>query len=500
MQSHPCASRVAILSLGLALAATNARAQDTNRVSTDSAGNQSDSFSNSPSLSLDGSVISFSSGATNLVPSDTNQCWDVFVRDRTTGTTERVSVDSVGTEGNDHSSCVWKQSLSSDGMVVTFFSLATNLVSGDTNGAHDVFVHDRSTGTTVLASVDSNGNLGNGMSRYGVISADGKVVAFVSDATNLVPGDTNGVRDVFVHDLVSGATERVSVDTQGAEADGGSDALTLSADGRCVAFVSGATNLVAGDTNQVVDVFVRDRVLGTTERISVDASGNEGNGWSLAPSISADGRYVAFESYATNLVPYDTNHQGDVFLVDRTAGTIVRCSVDSAGTQVMGSSVSAVVSSSGALVAFSSDAAYLVANDKNAKQDCFLHDVQAGTTIRISVDSNGGEANDGSYQPAISGDGTVLAFVSDATYLVPFDTNHAPDVFVHELFSARRSNYGQGLAGTNGVPRSQPSRTRSSGRRSRSTSPTRSAHRRPACCSSASSRAHSRRSSAPTSS
>lgn len=247
-------------------------------------------------------------------------------------------------------------------------------------------------------------------------------------------------------------TQRVSIATSGVQGQQASTLCSISGDGRFVAFSSVAPNLVAGDTNGCADVFVRDRVLGTTERVSVDASGNEGDQFSLEPSISGDGRYVAFASSASNLVPSDTNHNWDVFLVDRAAGTIVRCSVKSSGLQANNDSGSAFVSPSGAFVAFRSAASNLVANDGNFKEDCFIRDVQAGTTTRVSVDSNGGEANGDCADPSISGDDMTLALDGGATNLVSSDTNYRNDVFVHERCSASRSNYGSGLAGTNGVP------------------------------------------------
>src|SRR5207245_298074 len=217
-------------------------------------------------------------------------------------------------EGNGASTGV---ALSADGRFVAFTSVATNLVAGDANGVSDVFVHDRQAGTTERVSVDSAGSEGNGASTGVALSADGRFVAFTSVATNLVAGDTNGAADVFVHDRQTGTTERGSVDSAGSEGNGASTGVALSADGRFVAFTSAATNLVAGDTNGVTDVFVHDRQTGTTERVSVDSAGIEGNGASAGVALSADGRFVAFTSVATNLVAGDTNGAADVFVHDR---------------------------------------------------------------------------------------------------------------------------------------------------------------------------------------
>src|SRR5437016_6896835 len=189
---------------------------------------------------------------------------------------------------------------------------------------------------TERASLDSTGALANAINieRFcPTLAADGRFVAFGSDATNLVTGDTNAVSDAFVDDRVTGPTERVSVSSAGAEANGTSFAPAISADGRFVAFPSEATNLVTRDTNGVTDVFVRDRLTGSTERVSVSSAGAEANGTSFAPAIAADGRFVAFASDATNLVGRDTNGAVDIFVHDRVTGATKRVSVASTGSQ-----------------------------------------------------------------------------------------------------------------------------------------------------------------------
>jgi hypothetical protein len=208
------------------------------------------------SLSVDGRYVVFESAASTLVPGDTNGSWDVFVRDRETDTTERVSVGSTGEEGNDTS---YSGPISADGRYVVFLSWASNLVPEDTNGVGDVFLHDRLTGQTELLSVSSTGEQGDGESFPSAISADGRYVAFHSYATNLVPGDTNGTYDVFVHDRETGATERVSIGSAGEQGNGQSLWADMSPDARCVAFSSDASNLVPGDTNGATDILVRVR-------------------------------------------------------------------------------------------------------------------------------------------------------------------------------------------------------------------------------------------------
>jgi Tol biopolymer transport system component len=233
------------------------------------------------------------------------------------------------------------------------------------------------------------------------ISADGRFVAFVSW--------TGGRTGVFVRDRQAGTTEVVSVAADGAWANEHSDYPSISADGRFVAFVSFASNLVSGDTNNDRDIFVRDRQTGTTERVSVAADGAPANGGSGSPAISGDGRFVAFQSGATNLVPGSTH--GGIYVRDRLTSTTERVSD--------GGSESVAISADGRFVAFASG-------------QVLVRDRQLGTTERVSVSTGGEGANGGSRFPSISGDGRFVAFESWASDLVPGDTNGRRDVFVVE--------------------------------------------------------------------
>jgi hypothetical protein len=447
------------VAIGTVLAAADlAPAQQTKRVSLDSSGAQANRWSMRSSIAADGRRIAFESGATNLVASDTNALTDIFVRDLATGVVERVSVDSSGAQSNGGSE---GPALSADGNVVAFFSFASNLVAGDNNGHDDVFARDLATGVTELVSVDSSGNPGNDHSYRMALSTDGRFVAFESLATNLVASDTNSRLDVFVRDRATGTTERISVDSAGAEANGESALPSISADGRYVAFYSYATNLVAGDTNAFSDVFVRDRATGTTERVSVDSSGAQGDGDSVTPALSADGNVVAFFSRATTLVPNDTNFQVDLFVHDRTTGTTERDSVDSAGNESNNDSGGSLnhgpaLSADGRFVAFESMATNLIASDGNGTLDVFVRDRASGATNRVSVDTSGAESDDASELDSMTADGGRVSFSSVATNLVAGDTNGCDDVFVRDQLVARWSNYGAGLAGTHGVPAIAP--------------------------------------------
>ena len=333
--------------------------------------------SQGPSMSADGRFVAFQSAATNLVPGDTNDLiLDIFVRDRLAGKTEKVSVNSNEIGANEFSSMA---SISADGRFVAFRSHAPNLVTGDSNNAYDIFVRDRLLGTTERVSVSSDEIEADEDSGWLSISGDGQVVVFSSKARNLVPGDASNLADmvdIFARDRVAGTTEKVSVAIGRAQASARSANLSVSADGRFVAFDSGANNLVPGDTNGLMDVFVRDRLAGTTERANISTNGDQADNFSMfvKPSISADGRYVVFELPASNLVAGDTNLHTDVFVRDRLRAVTERVSVNSAGAEVSGSSLWPIISADGRYVAFYSSADDMVPNDTNNVTDAFVRD------------------------------------------------------------------------------------------------------------------------------
>ncbi|MGZ8184294.1 MAG: hypothetical protein ACXWT1_20310 [Methylobacter sp.] len=418
-----------LLSVFLVSTENSHAAGETSRISADSAGTQGNLYSYPASISVDGRYVAFSSGADNLVPGDTNVYDDIFVHDRLTGEITRVSVDSAGKQGNDNSN---SPSISADGRYVAFSSAAENLMPGDTNKATDVFVHDRLTHITTRISVHSNGGQTGYLrsSSASVISADGRYVAFTSKAENLVSNDTC-CSDIFVHDRLTGKTTRVSVDPTGLGGNSWSGHLSINADGRYVAFSSRASNLVPGDGNNAADIFVRDRMNATTTRVSVNSAGLEANGGSFHASISADGRYVAFESSANNLVPGDTCCS-DIFVHDRTTAITTRVSVKSSGAGGNRGSGSPFISADGRYVAFVSDASNLVTGDTNDTLDIFVHDRITAKTTRVSLDTAGGEGNNRSDTPSLSADGRYVAFDSVASNLVADDSNEAVDVFVRD--------------------------------------------------------------------
>ncbi len=411
----------------LASVAIPAAATPIERISVGPGGVQGEFDSFVRSISGDGRFVAFDSGSTGLVAGDSNGRTDAFVRDVRAGITSRVSVATGGGQGNQDS---FNPQISGSGRFVAFGSSATNLVPGDTNGADDVFVRDRKTGTTRRVSLRSGGGQGNGNSFVEAISNRGRFVVFTSDASNLVPHDTNRVADTFVRDRRTGTTERVSLGSSGGQGNDFSQGAAISADGRYVAFGSSASNLVPGDTNGSRDIFVRDRNTNTTTRVNVSSAGRQANLPSLFPSISADGRYVGFWSGATTLVPGDTNAVTDAFVHDLITGTTIRVSVAPGGSDANGATEEPSLSAKGRYAVFSSDASNLVDGDTNGDADVFLRDLQTATTSRLSLSAAGAQGNSFSVGPVISADGNTVAFSSDASNLVPGDTNARSDVYV----------------------------------------------------------------------
>ncbi|MGY6213684.1 hypothetical protein ACW73L_00885 [Methylolobus aquaticus] len=419
----------------LLMAAASATASgETTRISERSGSSVGLSSYERPGVSADGRYVAFASRSSDVVAGDTNGVSDVFVRDRATRRTIRISVGSDGRQADAMSDA---PSLSPNGRFIAFRSSASNLVPSDTNGAADVFVHDLKTGETTRASIDSSGTQGNLSSGPEIaLSADGRFIAFSSAASNLVPGDTNGERDFFVHDRNTRETKRINVDSRGrqstlAYSDNG---LAISADGRFVAFTSSANALVPGDNNDRADVFVHDRQTQETTRVSVDSAGAEQNGSVLRGiDLSADGRYVAFSSGADNLVPDDTNRVYDIFVHDRSNGMTTLASGRSGAAPPFGNALEPRLSADGRFVAFGSLDPNFASGDANRAGDVFVYDRLTRQTQRISSNPDGVAGDAGSFVPAsISADGRFVAFTSDASDLIDHDTNGATDVFVRD--------------------------------------------------------------------
>jgi Tol biopolymer transport system component len=407
--------------------AVAAAAPGTSRVSVATGGGQADAYSLSTAVSADGRYIAFSSDATNLVPGDTNGQGDIFLRDQRRGTTTRISVSSTG-EQADHVS--GSPTISANGRYVAFASFASNLVPGDTNEWYDIFVHDTRTGTTERINVSADGDQADGDSYQPSITADGRYVIYESGGGNLVPGAGPG--NVLRYDRRTGATTVVSVNPDGRPA-GESFAPTVSPNGRYVAFVSFASTLVSGDTNAAGDIFVRDLTTGRTVRASVTDDERQVAGDSRGTSVTDNG-LVGFWSEDPAVVPDDTNGAADAFVRDTVSGTTVRVSVSNTGAEGNQPSADPDLSGDGRYVVFNSGASNLVGSDTNGYLfDVFLRDLETGRTLLVSRNSAGEQGDLDSVNPNITTDGRSVVYDSNATNLVDGDTNDELDVFITGL-------------------------------------------------------------------
>lgn len=403
-----------------ALAVPEARAATTELISRNARGAVGSDMSHTATISNDGRRVAFISEAVNLVQPDTNgHLDDVFVFDRATRKTTIASVSSQGVQGND---ICWTARISGDGQSVAFVSRSTNLVPGDASAWDYVFVRDLVHGATVRASIDRDGQ--PMAAELGAISTTGRFVVFTGYAAGKSP-------NVYLRDLKAGITRLVGVGLGGRTADGWSSAVSVSANGRYVLFDSSATNLVSGDTNRRGDVFVRDMFARKTIFVSVGLDGAVVDSGSSGAGISENGRYVAFSSAADNIVP-TTVDGPQLYVRDLDTATTSLASIGSDG-QPVSSVAFAAISGDGRTVAFDTVAAGVVAGDTNGVLDVFVRDLQPGVTERISVSASGAQAGATSmfyYNGVLSRDGGVVAFTSAATNLVPADPNPRQDVYV----------------------------------------------------------------------
>jgi Tol biopolymer transport system component len=409
-------------------------------VSTMTDGTQGSGGATQCAISGNGRYIAFTSAAADLVPDDTNNHTDIFVKDRSTGVLERVSVNASGGQASGVSSQGYTgsfdSSISADGRYVAFASAANNLIPDDLNNRTDIFVKDRQTGAVRLVSVTSAGVQASGECTDPDISADGRYVVFNTQSNNLTAGTPSGNHQIYWKDLQTGAIERVSVDAVGEPLMGSAYESSVSGDGNLVVFMLEQFFGSGG-----FQIYQRNVSAGTTSVISLNTAGEPGNSESTEAVISRDGRRVVFRSRASDLVESDTNFSPDIFVRDLQTSTTVRVSVASNGTESAGSCYNPALSDDGRFAVFRSAATTLVAGDLNDRDDIFLHDLQTGETVRVSVADGGTEGNGGSLGAKIAGSGATVAFISSASNLVPADSNDSnADVFVavNPLFVAVR--------------------------------------------------------------
>lgn len=448
---------------------------DIKLVSANAVGVMADGGTNSgdnsaPVISADGRFVVFNSWGANLIAPDTNNNSDTFYKDTQTGRIEFAVSDALGvrppqqTNGVQYGSYF---SMSADGLYVAFETSANNLVdltfladpnsatgstinsttitSGDNNGDTDVYVKDLVTGALKLVSATAAGLAPSGAGASGyvshspAVSADGHYVAFTSSANNLVAGDTNTAADIFIKDLQSGSVRRVSTNAGGSQSNGGSDHAVFSADGRYVFFESNAKNLGGESTDFRWNIYRKDLQGGAIVCASTDANGAfaAGNTWSFAAStnaaVSAEGRFVVFESSAANLVSGDTNQRPDIFYKDLQTGAIQRVSVSTTGGQMTGSNVTsaASISADGRYVVFNSTSSELVAGSSSS--NVFIRDMQTG---ELKVVSDYPATKWGTPQRALSFDGCISA---DGRFVV-LKTNYPTDDDVYDYQVYRLNN------------------------------------------------------------
>ncbi|MCB5175448.1 TolB family protein [Microvirga lenta] len=395
------------------------------RVSTMADGSQGNERSQNATFSADGRYVLFDSYA-KLVPGDTTAWRDVYIKDLLTGTVRQVSTAANGAPatGGDSDNARF----SADGRYVVFESSARDLVPGDTNGERDIFRKDLVTGAVVRVSTAAGGVENDGSSQA-QISEEGRYILFQSLAA-LLPDDTNGKNDIYIKDVQDNILRRVSLANGWTEeSNGWSERPQLSPDGNSALFESIANNFVPNDTNDKADIFIKNFVTGAVTHVSSAADGTGGNGTSRDAHFSRDGRYVVFESDSTNLVTGDTNGDYDIFRKDLLTGAITRVSTAADGAEGNGTSQRAEFSADGRYVTFQSTSSNLVAGDTNGSWDVFRKDLVTGEIIRLSTDAAGAEGNDSSYRLRLSEDGRYGVFESLADNLVPGDTNGWTDIF-----------------------------------------------------------------------
>lgn len=400
-------------------------------------GAKADASAFNHSMSATGRYVVFSSGATNLGGGGIAGA-EAYRRDRVSGATTHVSLSSAGTPMNALLHQARAPRVSADGNYVVFYSNSDVLHGDDVDTTNDIFLRDVGGSATQLLSRASGGAKGNGDSTGAVISANGRYVAFTSASTNL-GADADVDDDVFVRDLQTDTTILASRATgaAGAPSDGLSYVTDISADGRYVVFYSNATNLDGADTNFLNDVYVRDIVADTTTLVSRNDAGIVGNADSSFGTISDDGRYLSFQSVSTNLSVDDADATDDVFVRDTVAGVTKLASraTGLAGAKGDASSTAPAISGDGRYLSFESLATNLATGDTNAVGDVFHRDLQTGTTLLLSRASgaNGAVADGQSFQPSISTDGLTVVFGSTATNLHGDDADASSDVYVREV-------------------------------------------------------------------
>jgi Tol biopolymer transport system component len=390
-------------------------------------GGTGNGISKHTSTDRSGRYVAFASRASDLIDGNREHGRDVFVYDRSR---HKITVISRRRDGRFPNGPSERPDMSGNGQWVAYASRASNLVDRDENGRSDVFVSNRSTGKTKLVSKARGGGTGKRASTSAAVDDGGHRIAFGSLASNLVRHDHNHTGDVFLFHRRTGRTTLVSAALTGGAANGRSFDPAISGNGRFVAYTSVATDLVEGATAHHGDVFLFDRRNGTNMLVSRAISGGPGNNVSTTPSISHNGRYIAFASFASDLVAGDSNGTWDVFRYDRVSGAMELVSRSTSGGSGNSGSFTPAIDDHGAIVAFASDATNLGPVDTNQRRDVYVRNLARGKTRLMSANADGEAGNASSGRPSVSGDGSYVTFESAASDLVRPDRNKTWDVFL----------------------------------------------------------------------
>ena len=412
----------------------------TQLVSVSSQGVPANSSCKNPDISYDGRFVVFECRASNLVPNDTNKVSDIFVHDRQTGATERVSVGPNGIQANGPSD---EPAISDDGRFVVFTSKAKNLIPSPAQAVGmasyrgpgiNVYLHDRQTGITSLASMTPTGQPADRRAWLPDISPDGRYIVYSSHSSNLVVPDMNGIkRDAFIYDRVTGTTEYADIMSNGLNPWSGGSIAAISAEGRVVTYRSKASDLVRDDTNRKFDIFAYERSTFDIKRVSVSTTGRQASSDAHNPQVSADGRFVVYESPA-QLDSRDQNSSIDVYVHYLPAAVTSLASLNANGHAGNNPSVTPVLSGDGRYIAYSSKSSDLVPGDTNGLSDVFIFDQATGETTRVSLGNNNQQATGGvSTTPVISGDGRFVTFVSTARNLIEGITSRPGGIYLRAL-------------------------------------------------------------------
>jgi Tol biopolymer transport system component len=378
----------------------------------------SGAYSYPPSVSSDGNYVAFQTLGPVSPNRDVRALGDVLRRDIGQSSSVIVSVSTDGTPANGRS---YAPAISADGSLVVFESIASNLVAGDNNNGSDIYLRDLTASTTTRVSVSGDGADANSASYRPSISGDGAFVAFCSRASNLVAGDQDNSSDLFLWQRSTTSLTRVTVAGTSSGPLDGCERTAIDDDGGVVAFSA----LTAGQSN----VYTYDRAHSATTPVTSAADGSSGMS---GLAISGDGKLVAFDSMATNLIAGDSNRSRDVFVRNVGANSTARASVRSDGSQLPADSGTSGVgiSRDGRFVVFGSTAEGVVPGDSNGSEDVFRRELATGKTTIVSVSATGRPEDGPSYAPAANSDGSAVAFTSLATDIVSADSNSTPDVFL----------------------------------------------------------------------